>query len=226
MHVARGHDEGGGVRRAQRTDDRKGRLLFLFPHRGQQHGTARMIRRQEGAQRLRRFHGLGGGGGAVELDVRGRFHPVLSEEPGEARGVGLRDGADPGGGHVFPDVRLHGVEAQVVAQALLGHAAVQHDDGDMPFFAGHEQARPQFRFQQPHHAGAGLIQRPAHDARRVQRKEGRAHGQPRMRLVYFDGHALQDFQPLPGPCGGQNAQGAGASLRLLARGKAFDDFPD
>ena len=59
----------------------------------------------------------------------------------------------------FPKAGDGGLKLEVTAQALVRHAPVEDQHGDMTFFASQHEAGPEFGFQQADHTRAGLIER-------------------------------------------------------------------
>lgn len=109
----------------------------------------------------------------------------------------------------FPKAGDGGLKLEVTAQALVRHAPVEDQHGDMTFFASQHEAGPEFGFQQADYTRADLIERLLHEFWRVQREKRRTDGQPRVLLMKFSRHILQNVEPLPCPCGGEHTQRLG-----------------
>lgn len=112
----------------------------------------------------------------------------------------------------FPKAGDGGLKLEVTAQALVRHAPVEDQHGDMTFFASQHEAGPEFGFQQADHTRADLIERLLHEFWRVQREKRRTDGQPRVLLMKFSRHILQNVEPLPCPRGGEHTQRLGSAL--------------
>lgn len=96
----------------------------------------------------------------------------------------------------FPKAGDGGLKLEVTAQALVRHAPVEDQHGDMTFFASQHEAGPEFGFQQADHTRADLIERLLHEFWRVQREKRRTDGQPRVLLMKFSRHILQNGRAL------------------------------
>ena len=96
----------------------------------------------------------------------------------------------------------------------------------MTFFASQHEAGPEFGFQQADHTGAGLIERLLHEFWRVQREKRRTDGQPRVLLMKFSRHILQNVEPLPCPRGGEHIQRFRSAPLFAQYGKMGEEFPD
>ena len=126
----------------------------------------------------------------------------------------------------FPKAGDGGLKLEVTAQALVRHAPVEDQHGDMTFFASQHEAGPEFGFQQANHTRADLIERLLHEFWRVQREKRRTDGQPRVLLMKFSRHILQNVEPLPCPRGGEHTQRLGSALLFAQYGKMGEQFPD
>ena len=70
----------------------------------------------------------------------------------------------------IPKSRGWRLKLEVTAQALVRHAPVEDQHGDMTFFASQHEAGPEFGFQQADHTRADLIERLLHEFWSVQRE--------------------------------------------------------
>ena len=126
----------------------------------------------------------------------------------------------------FPKAGDGGLKLEVTAQALVRHAPVEDQHGDMTFFASQHEAGPEFGFQQANYTRADLIERLLHEFWRVQREKRRTDGQPRVLLMKFSRHILQNVEPLPCPRGGEHIQRFRSAPLFAQYGKIGEEFPD
>lgn len=125
----------------------------------------------------------------------------------------------------FPKAGDGGLKLEVTAQALVRHAPVEDQHGDMTFFASQHEAGPEFGFQQADHTRADLIERLLHEFWRVQREKRRTDGQPRVLLMKFSRHILQNVEPLPCPRGGEHIQRFRSAPLFAQYGKMGEPVP-
>ena len=85
--------------------------------------------------------------GPVEFDVARDPDAAVPEDQTEAEGVAGGNGSDGRRGG------QQRAQKQVAAEGTGTHAGVEYDHGDAQHRAGHEQARPELRFQQHDHGG-------------------------------------------------------------------------